>query len=122
MASRSAKVTMRFVIEIGAGHVEEFGGLFLDRPDDARVGMAGCDYGDAGGEVEEVVAVDIFDDGSFSALHNERITAGVGSRKHRLVAANDLLRLGPGQGSQNIGQSGSSHLRWHKQLPRISNK
>ena len=61
-----------FVVEVGAGHVDELGGLLLDGGDDLRMAMAGRDDGDAGGEVEELVAVDVFDADAAAAFGDQR--------------------------------------------------
>ncbi len=52
------------VIEVGAGHVNQFGSLLLDGGDNFGMAMAGRGDGDAGGEVEKLVAVDVFHDDS----------------------------------------------------------
>ena len=58
----------RFVVEVGSGHVDQFGGLALNGAD--HFGMTvpgGCDC-DASGEIEEFVSVDVFDNRSAAAL------------------------------------------------------
>src|SRR6266702_3987087 len=65
------------VIKIGAGHVDEPGALVLNCPDDLGMTVAGGGDGDAGGEVEILVAIDIFDPGTQPALYRQRIAAGV---------------------------------------------
>ena len=55
------------VVEIGAGHVDQPRGLLLDGIDHARMAMAGGHHRDAGIEIEEAVAVHVFDDGAFAA-------------------------------------------------------
>jgi len=84
--------------------VEELGSLALDGGDDARVGMAGCDDGDTGGEIEEAVGIDVFGNGAFAALHDEGIAASVGGREDGVVALDDFLCLGAGQRSDKMGQ------------------
>src|SRR5206468_1525368 len=56
------QVDLRLVVEVGAGHVDQPGRLVLDGGDDFRVAVAGGGHGDAGGEVEEQVAVHVVDD------------------------------------------------------------
>ena len=62
---------------------------------------SGCDDagrvdGDAGGAVEEPVAVDVFDHRAFAAGDHERIVAGVG-RRHELASRSMIaLAFGPG--------------------------
>ena len=79
------------VVEIRAGHVDQVGGLLLDRGDDARVAMSGGDDGDARREIEEGVAVDIFDHGAVAAFRDQRVIARVRRREHGGVALNDFL-------------------------------
>ena len=55
------------VVEVGARHVDQAGGLALDGFDHAGMAVAGGDYGDAGAAVEKPIAVNVLDDGSFAA-------------------------------------------------------
>ena len=59
--------------------------------------MAGRVDGDAGGAVEEHVAVHVLDGGAVAPGDDERIAAGVGRRDHLAVALDDRLRLRAGQ-------------------------
>ena len=81
------------LVEVGGGDVDEPIRLLLDRRGDLRVGMPGRADGDAGGEVEEAIAVDIGDDHARPGLRHER----VGARERRagdgLVAGDDRARL-----------------------------
>ena len=52
---------LRLVVEVGARHVQELLRLIGDRLDDVRMRMPGRVDGDAGGAVEEDVAVDVLD-------------------------------------------------------------
>src|SRR5262245_12691339 len=49
-------------VEVARAVVEERPGLVLDGPHDRGMAMPGGVHGDAGVEVEEPVAVDVFDD------------------------------------------------------------
>jgi hypothetical protein len=71
------QVDLRAIVEVGPRHVQQFGRLVLDSGDDLRVAMPGGGDGDAGGEVEEAVAIDVFDDGSTAALDDQRVDARV---------------------------------------------
>ena len=53
---------LRLVVEVRARHVEEALRLVDDGLHDLRVGVPGGVDGDAGGAVEEAVAVDVLDD------------------------------------------------------------
>ena len=55
---------LRLVVEVGARHVQELLRLLGDRRDDVGMRVAGGVDGDAGGAVEEHVAVDVLDDGA----------------------------------------------------------
>ena len=72
-----------FVIKIGAGHVDQFGGLLLNGGDNFGMAMAGGADGDAGGKIEKHVAVNVFDHRAAAALGDQRIIARVG-RRHEL--------------------------------------
>ena len=87
------------VVEVGAGHVDQLAGLLLDGLDDLRMAMAGGGDGDAGGKVEELVAVHVFDPGAAAALGDQRIAARVGGRHPAIVCFDDGACLGSGQWS-----------------------
>ena len=65
--------------DVGHG-VEVFACLFLDGFDDFRLGVADVQDTDAAYPVEEVVAVDIFEHGAFTALDDGRIDSADGVR------------------------------------------
>ena len=67
-----------FVIEVGAGHVDQFGCLLLNGGDHLGMAMAGRGDGDAGREIEKFISVDVGDSNSVSLFGDERIGAGVG--------------------------------------------
>jgi len=94
------------IIEIGAGHVEELSGLALHGFDDGGVAVAGGNDGDAGGEVEENVAVSVFDHGAASAAGDERIRAGIRRRDVAVVQRDDALGFRPGKRSLELGALG----------------
>ena len=54
------------VIEIGARHVDQPGGLLLNRLDHPRMAVAGRHHRDAGVEIQKAVAIHVFDDGAFA--------------------------------------------------------
>ena len=81
------------IVKIRAGHVNQFGGLLLDGGDDFGMAMAGGNDGDAGGEIEENVAVHVFYHRAAAALGDQRIIARVGRRKNRVIAGYKRFRL-----------------------------
>ena len=91
------------VVEVGAGDVDEFGGLVLDGLDDFGVTVAGGVDGDAGGEVEELVAVDVFDADAAAGFGDQRIAAGVAGGDEAVVVGDDLLGEGAGEGGLEFG-------------------
>ena len=56
------------VIKIGARHVDELRRLLLNGGHHLGMAVAGGSHGDAGGEIEELVAVDIGDDEAMTTL------------------------------------------------------
>ena len=94
------------VVEVGAGHVDQLTGLLLDGSDDMGMAVAGGGHGDAGGEIEELIAVDVGDDDAASALGHQRIRTGVGRRNIFLIAGEDALGVGAGQRGLELGTEG----------------
>ena len=84
--------------------MNQFGCLFLDSGDDFGMAMAGRDDGDAGGEIEEGVAVNIFHGGAAADFRDERVVAGVGRRDYVMVALDEFLGLGAGQFGDEVRQ------------------
>ena len=84
------------VVEIGARHVQEPGGLLLNRPDHVRMRVAGGRDGNAGRQVEEPVAVRVDHHRADGPVDHQRIVAGIGGTHHPLVAGHHLPRLGAG--------------------------
>jgi hypothetical protein len=87
----------RRVVKIAAADVDQLAGLLFDCCDNLRVTVTGCADCDAGGEVEEAVAVHIFDHRTGGALDDERVVAGVRGRAVSLVALDQRLCLGTGK-------------------------
>ena len=65
------------VVEIGARHVDQFGGLPLNRGDHVGMAMSGGNHGDAGGEIDERIAVHVFDERAAPAGGDERVAARI---------------------------------------------
>ena len=61
--------------------------------------MAGGDDRDAGVEIQEAVAIHVFDDGAFALCGHQRIAAGVGWRYDFLIAFDDGTRARAGDGA-----------------------
>ena len=68
-------------IEVGRREMDQLGRLLLDRRDDLRVGVAGRVDGDAGGEVEEEVAVDVLDGQAIATDGHDRVGARQARRR-----------------------------------------
>ena len=85
------------VVEVGAGHVEQLGCLFLDGGDDLGMTVAGRGHGDSGGEVEELVAIHVLDDDAASALGDQRVGTGVGGRDEAGIGGDDAPGIGAGE-------------------------
>src|SRR4029077_13173377 len=85
---------LRLVVEVGARHVHESPGLFLDRGDHLGMGVAGRDDRDASREIEEPVAVDVRDPAALSPVHDKRVGAGEAGRHRPGIAGDQGGRLG----------------------------
>ena len=81
-----------FVIEVGARHVDQLGGLFLNSLNHLGMAMSGGRDGDSGIEIEETIPIDILNDGSAAASNHQRIGTGIGGRQNGAVPSDD----GPG--------------------------
>ena len=77
--------------------------LLLNRGDDFGMAMAGRGHGDAGGKIEELVAIHIFDHNAASALGNQRIRARVGRRNIFFIACENALGIGAGKRRLELG-------------------
>ncbi len=99
---------LRLVIEVRARHVQVLLRLVGNRFDDVGMRVPGARDRDAGGAVEEQVAVDVLDDGALAAGHDEGIVARVGRRHAGLVARDDGGGLRAGQGHLDI--RGCAHI------------
>jgi len=76
--------------------VDEVVGLSLDRLEHGRVAVAGRVDGDAGGEVEEEVAVDVLDRRALAPDRHDRIGAREARRRPGLVERDRGARLRTG--------------------------
>ncbi len=75
--------------------MDQLGGLLLNGFDYFRMAMAGGADGDAGGEVEEGVAVNVFDYSAMAALSYQRVVA-CERRRHELgILLDNLLCFWP---------------------------
>src|SRR5690349_1953677 len=77
--------------------MDQLGGLLLDRGDDLRVAVTGRVDRDAGGEIEEQVAVDVLDGKPVPADRHDRIRARQAGRRPRLIEFDVCTRLRPRQ-------------------------
>ena len=100
------------VVEIRARHVDQFARLLLNRGHHIGMAMSGRGHGDAGGEIEEFVAVHIGDHDAAALLGHQRVGAGVGRRNVFLVARENALGIGAGQGGLDFGSCKSLGGHW----------
>ena len=101
-----------FVVEIGARHVDQFARLLLDGGDHIGMAMSGRGHGDAGGEIEEFVAVHVRDHDAAALFGHQRVRAGIGRRKVLFVARKNALGVGAGQSGLNFGSCKSLGGHW----------
>ena len=85
------------LVPVVARDVQELRRRVLHGLDDPRVRVAGRADRDAGGEVEEAVAVHVPGLGAARVRHHERVVARIGGRGDFRVALDHRARLGPGQ-------------------------
>ncbi len=90
------------VVKIGAGHVDEFGGLLLNGGDDFGMAMAGRTDGDAGGKIQKCIAIHVFDNCAVTAFGDERVIPGIGRRHELAVALDDAPGVGAGQRGKQL--------------------
>ncbi len=91
------QVCERLIVEVSAGDVDEFGSLLLDRRNDFGVAMAGGCHGDARSEVEELIAIHVFDADAAAAPGDQRIRAGVAWRDQAVIGLNSRASFRAGQ-------------------------
>ncbi len=91
-----SELDLRLVVEICARHMEEPPGLLLDRGDHLGVGVAGRDHRDAGGEIQEPVAVYVGDPAALAPVHHKGVGAGEAGRHGPGVPGDQGSRLGAG--------------------------
>ena len=94
---RLGQPDLRLVVEVRPRHVDELLRLIGDRAHDVGMRDAGRVDRDAGGAIEEAVAVDVLDHRPFAAGDHERIVARVGGRDVLRVALDDRPGLRAGQ-------------------------
>ncbi len=99
-----------FVVEVGAGDMDEFGGLLLNCGDDFRMAVAGGGDGDAGGEIEKLVAVNVFNAETAAALRDQGIRAGITGRNQPVVGGNRGTGLGSGHRTNQLRSKLCVHL------------
>src|SRR5579872_6994858 len=105
------------VIEIGAGHVNQFRGLLLNGGDHIRVAMSGRGHGDSSGEIKKFIAINVGDHDAASLLSNQWIRASVRRRNIFAVARENALRVWTRQRGDDLGRCDS--LSWHGILQMV---
>ncbi len=89
---------LELVVKVGPRHVQELLRLIGNRLHDVRVRMSGRGHGDARGAVQKDVAVHVLDHRAAAALDDQGIRARIRRRDDRLVAIDQGLCPGTGQG------------------------
>jgi len=99
------------IVEIGAGHVDEFGRLLLDGGHYFGVAVPRGSHRDSGGKVQKLVAVDVFHHGPEPALGYQGIAAGVSRGNQPPVGFQNASCVGSGQRRSDLGtkRAHSSH-------------
>ena len=102
------------VVEVGARHMQQLARLLLHGCDYLGMTVSGGSNGDAGGKVEELVAIHVLDHNAASALGNQGAGAGVGGRDDAVVIGDHAPCNGAGKlGADTRAVGGSeSRTRW----------
>ncbi len=90
------------VVEVCPGHMQQLAGLLLDCLDHLGMTMARGVHGNAGGEVQELIAIDVGDAEAAAGLRDQRIAAGVAGRQQPIVVGDNLLCERAGDGGLQI--------------------
>ena len=83
-------------IEVSSGNMDQLLRLRMNGLDYFRMRVARSAHGDAGGKVEEDVAVDVLHHSTRPAFRHEGIIAGIGRRDIGQVLCEDLSRFRSG--------------------------
>src|SRR5438094_9944384 len=109
-----------FVIKIGARHVNELRGLFLNRAHDIGMTVSGRAHGDTRAEIEKSISIDVLDNRAAGALRDERIGTGIRRRDVFAVAVDDRASFGPRQFRNESRKLLVDYLRRHLVPSRVS--
>ena len=97
--------------------MEQFASLLLHGGDDLGMTVSGGSNGDSSREVEELVAVYVFNHDAVAAFGDQGVGAGVGGRDEAIVICDDAFCNGAGELGANDGGVGvSESRRWHWSL------
>ena len=102
------QVVQLLVVEIGPRHVDQFGGLFLNRRDDRGMTVAGGNHRYAGRKIEEAIAVHVFNDRTSAALGHQRIRPRVARRYVARIVGDDALCVRPRQRQRYVRNVGNT--------------
>ena len=108
------------VIKIRPRHVNQGCGLALDGAHHVRMAVPGGNDGDAGVEVEEGVAVHVFDEHPLSTPHHQGIISQIRRRHELVIQRQELFRLGAGKAGLDVGSL--FHLIFFLLLPFTSSE
>src|SRR5262249_26355813 len=87
------------VVEISPGDVDQFRGLLLNGGNHFRMTMPGGGNCDTGGEVEELIAVHVFNTYATATLRDHGIRPRVTGRNEAVVFFHDAFCIRTGQGT-----------------------
>jgi hypothetical protein len=83
--------------------VDEFRGLLLDGCNNFRVAVAGGNHGNAGGKVEKLISIHIFNANAAATTGNKRVGARIAGRNQPFVRSDGRFGLWAGQRTVQLG-------------------
>jgi hypothetical protein len=94
------------IIKIRAGNVDQLGSLFLNRFDHVRMAMPSRNYCNAGGKIQEHVAIDILHHRATPRFRHQGVTSGVGGRYELRIPCDHAFCFGARKRRQQSWQLG----------------
>ncbi len=94
-------------------------GLLLDRGHHLGMAMPRCDHGDPRREIEELISIDVGNDGAPSAFRHQRIVARIRRRNHPVISLHNLACFRAGQIGDDVWQFHFLRGNLHVFLPEL---